>query len=97
MVSQTNEQALEAAIEKALTGTCLEDIKAGVQEAAPYFGNRFYKLGQPTDFDMHYALDTNFFWQFLETTQEEESRTLDVAAHRPEADPSLRRGGRGKR
>lgn len=35
MVSQTNEQALEAAIEKHLTGTCLEDLKAGVQEASP--------------------------------------------------------------
>jgi len=29
MVSQTNEQALEAAIEKKLTGTCLEEIKLG--------------------------------------------------------------------
>lgn len=76
MVSQTNEQALEAAIEKALTGTCLEDIKAGVQEAVPDFGNKFYKLGQPTDFDMHYALDTNYFWQFLENTQEEELEKL---------------------
>lgn len=76
MVSQTNEQALEAAIEKALTGTCIEDIKAGVQEAAPDFGNKFYKLGQPTDFDMHYALDTKFFWQFLEVTQEEELEKL---------------------
>jgi len=27
MHSQTNEQALEAAIENQLTGTCLEDIK----------------------------------------------------------------------
>jgi len=27
-VSQTNEQALEASIEKALTGTCLEEIQA---------------------------------------------------------------------
>lgn len=27
MKSKTNEQALEAAIEKILTGTCLEDIK----------------------------------------------------------------------
>ncbi|KAF7771440.1 type I restriction enzyme, R subunit [Pseudoalteromonas citrea] len=76
MVSQTNEQALEAAIEKALTGICLEDIKAGVQEAAPDFGNKFYKLGQPTDFDMHYALDTNYFWQFLENTQEDELEKL---------------------
>ena len=28
MKSKTNEQALEAAIEKALTGTCLEDVKS---------------------------------------------------------------------
>ena len=27
MVSQTNEQALEATIEKQLTGTCLEELK----------------------------------------------------------------------
>lgn len=36
MVSKTNEQALEAAIEQALTGTCLEDLKAdgqSIQEA----------------------------------------------------------------
>ncbi len=29
MVSQTNEQALETAIERKLTGTCLEDLKSG--------------------------------------------------------------------
>jgi type I restriction enzyme R subunit len=76
MVSKTNEQALEAAIEKHLTGTCLEDLKAGVQEAAPGFNNKLYKLGQPTDFDMNYALDTKFFWQFLQDTQEEEIEKL---------------------
>lgn len=27
MVSQTNEQALEAAIEKSLTGTCVEELR----------------------------------------------------------------------
>lgn len=72
MVSQTNEQALEAAIEKHLTGTCLEDLKAGVQEAAPDFNNKLFKLGYPSDFDMHYALDKKFFWQFLQDTQEKE-------------------------
>jgi len=72
MVSQTNEQALEAAIEKHLTGTCLEDLKAGVQEAAPDFNNKLFKLGYPSDFDMHYALDKKFFWQFLQNTQEKE-------------------------
>jgi len=76
MVSQTNEQALEAAIEKHLTGTCLEDLKAGVQEASPDFNNKLYRLGYPSDFDMHYAIDTKFFWQFLQGTQEQELEKL---------------------
>jgi len=76
MVSQTNEQALEAAIEKHLTGTCLEDLKAGVQEVAPDFNNKLFKLGYPSDFDMHYALDKKFFWQFLQDTQEKELEKL---------------------
>jgi len=76
MVSQTNEQALEAAIERHLTGTCLEDIKAGIQEAAVYSSNNPYQLGSPADFDMHYALDTRYFWQFLENTQEQELEKL---------------------
>ena len=76
MVSQTNEQALESAIEKHLTGTCLEDLRSGVQEAAPDFNNKFYKLGYSSDFDMNYALDTKFFWQFLQDTQEEELEKL---------------------
>jgi type I restriction enzyme R subunit len=76
MVSQTNEQALEAAIEKHLTGTCLEDLKVGVKEAAPAYNNSPYKLGYPADFDMHYAIDTKFFWQFLQNTQEQELEKL---------------------
>ena len=72
MVSQTNEQALEAAIEKALTGTCLEELKGQVREAAPDFGSTLYKVGYPSDFNMKYALDERFFWSFLEKTQEEE-------------------------
>ncbi|MEL0628441.1 type I restriction endonuclease subunit R [Psychromonas aquatilis] len=76
MVSQTNEQALEAAIEKYLTGTCLEDLKSGVQEVAPGYHNTMYQLGYPADFDMHYAIDTKFFWQFLQNTQEQELEKL---------------------
>ncbi len=72
MVSQTNEQALEAAIEKALTGTCLEELKGQVKEPAPDFGNTLYQVGYPSDFTMQYALDERFFWTFLEKTQEEE-------------------------
>jgi len=76
MVSQTNEQALEAAIEKHLTGTCLEDLKAGIQDAAPNLNLDLYQLGYPADFDMHYALDTRYFWQFLQNTQEQELEKL---------------------
>ncbi len=76
MVSQTNEQALEAAIEKALTGTCQEEAKAGVREVPPDHNNRLYVVGQPSDFDMHYALDTEYFWRFVENTQEDELEKL---------------------
>ena len=76
MVSQTNEQALEAAIEKALTGTCQEEAKAGVREVPPDHNNRLYVIGQPSDFDMHYALDTQYFWRFFENTQEKELEKL---------------------
>ena len=72
MVSQTNEQALESAIEKYLTGTCLEDLKNGVKEVAPDLSNRLYLAGHPADFDKQYALDTRFFWEFLKSTQEKE-------------------------
>ncbi len=79
MPSKTNEQALEAAIEKALTGTSVEELKLNgfdkshVADAAVQYraGNGYY-LGVPQDFDAQYALDTKRFWHFLETTQGEE-------------------------
>lgn len=72
MVSQTNEQALEAAIEKALVGSCLEERKNQVQDVVPDYGNKYYRPGNPIDFNMQYALDERFFWAFLEKTQEDE-------------------------
>jgi len=81
MVSQTNEQALEAAIEKYLTGLCLEEIKpaAGddVREPDMPFGEHHgYKLGLAADFNPQYALDEKQFWSFLENTQREELEKL---------------------
>jgi type I restriction enzyme R subunit len=73
MVSKTNEQALEAAIELALTGMTTEAVRAAgsVSEtpAAAMVADNGFKLGVPSDFDAQYALDTKFFWQFLEATQ----------------------------
>jgi type I restriction enzyme, R subunit len=74
--SKTNEQALEAAIEKALTGTCLEDLSKGLNEVAEpqeiyRSGNGFY-MGNANDFNAQYAIDESRFWHFLESTQKDE-------------------------
>ena len=88
MVSNTNEQALEAAIEQALTGTTSEAVKAagGVADGADaqvketpadyLVGNQRFKLGLPTDFNAQYALDEKLFWRFLEHTQKPELTKL---------------------
>lgn len=77
MPSQTNELALEIAIEKALCGISIEDIKNGVisEPNEPYSGNG-YHVGNPADFNAKYALDEVRFWDFLETTQKEELEKL---------------------
>ncbi len=73
MVSSTNEQALEAAIELALTGMTTEAVRgAGNVAETPakaMVADNGFKMGVPSDFDAQYALDTRFFWQFLESTQ----------------------------
>lgn len=81
MVSITNEQALESAIEKALTGTTLEELNStstqvvnNSQEA--YRNGKGFYLGYPADFNKKYALDEKRFWHFLETTQPEELEKL---------------------
>lgn len=79
MPSKTNEQDLEAAIEKHLTGTCLEELKAEgisvnmVQERKPIYpsGNGYY-IGSPDDFNARRAIDERRFWDFLQQTQEKE-------------------------
>ncbi|HHQ4764727.1 type I restriction endonuclease subunit R [Aeromonas veronii] len=71
MVSNTKEQALEAAIEQALTGQCLETLGNGIGEGAAVYAkpHHGFVLGQACDFDKQYAIDKRLFWQFLETTQ----------------------------
>jgi len=73
MVSQTNEQALEAAIEKILTGQCQEEIKSSVAEnPGEYIGHNGFLRGRPSDFNAQYALDEHWFWQFIQNSQAEE-------------------------
>lgn len=87
MPSKTNEQALEAAIEKSLTGTCLEDIKSrGLSIAAvnepesEYRSGHGYYLGDANDFNPRFAIDETRFWHFLEESQGEELAKLKRTA-----------------
>ena len=83
MQSKTNEQAFEAIIEKRLTGTCLEDLKAqnnplnNSQDRVPlYQAANGYYIGFPEEFNAKYAIDENRFWDFLQTTQKDELAKL---------------------
>lgn len=81
MPSQTNEAALEATIEKKLTGFCLEELKSDssslVNEPKELYrsGNGYY-IGHASNFNTKYAIDEVRFWHFLETTQKEELAKL---------------------
>ncbi|MCF8363468.1 MAG: DEAD/DEAH box helicase family protein, partial [Prolixibacteraceae bacterium] len=82
MVSQTNEQALEAAIEKILTGYTHEEIKSNaLAEPTELYrsGNGFF-MGNPNDFNPKYAIDETRFWHFLENTQKDELEKLQRSA-----------------
>lgn len=75
MVSKTNEQALEAAIERALTGTCIEDSSGNLADATTISyssAHLGYVAGFSSDFNKQYAIDERYFWQFLECTQQPE-------------------------
>ena len=83
MPSQTNEQALESAIEKYLTGSCLEELKAqqlthaNAQDSPSLFrSGKGYFMGFAHDFNAKYALDEVRFWDFLENTQHDELAKL---------------------
>ncbi len=85
MTSKYNEQALESLIEKALTGSSLEDLKeqgTNIADAndkyGQYLSRKGYYLGDALDFDKTYALDTHRFWNFLQATQAKELAKLQV-------------------
>ncbi len=91
MVSKTNEQALEATIQRKLTGTSLEelqnlspsDLNENLlirEQVKPSNENHGYELGLARDFDPNFALDLRCFWYFLETTQKEELEKLKSIA-----------------
>ncbi|MDF0718924.1 DEAD/DEAH box helicase family protein [Kaistella sp. PBT33-4] len=77
MKSQTNELALEIAIEKSLAGICKEDLKTmQVSDPATTYGGNGYFIGNPSDYNKKFAIDEVRFWDFLEKTQLEELEKL---------------------
>lgn len=82
MPSQTNEQALEAAIQETLSGITIEKIKEQdpntniAEESEQYLSGKGYYIGYPDDFEAKYAIDKRRFWSFLEETQREELEKL---------------------
>lgn len=85
MPSQTNESALEACIERHLTGGVSAMPTPGAalgDDEAPYQTNRGagYLRGKSTDFNTEFAIDEAKFWQFLEATQPAELAKLHYKA-----------------
>lgn len=82
MTSQTNEQALEASIEKSLTGYTREEVKAdpGLPLVSGrdglYRSGSGYFMGSPDDFNARNALDVFQLFEFLEATQPDELAKL---------------------
>ena len=79
--SKTNEAALEACIERHLTGgvSVMRSPETPLAEdAGVYRTNKGagYLRGKSTDFNTEYAIDEAMFWQFLETTQATELAKL---------------------
>lgn len=74
MTSQTNEQAFEALIERALIGSTREErADAGQTDVeAQQPGESQYYWGVPKDLDKRYALDKRRLMSFLRATQAEE-------------------------
>ncbi|MBO4504183.1 MAG: type I restriction endonuclease subunit R [Bacteroidales bacterium] len=72
-VSQTNEQAFEALIERALVGNTHEERTANghndVEAQSP--NAQQYYWGLPMDMDKKLAIDLRRLWAFLETSQKE--------------------------
>lgn len=88
MTSQTNEQALESAIEKALTGgtdsmlyvSSITETTNVNDSIEPYRSGKGFYAGNPNHFNAKYAIDEVRFWHFLETTQNEELEKLQRSA-----------------
>ena len=79
MPTDTTEAALEACIERFLTGgvTSFPNTETGIIEPTTgTYGGKGYLRGDSSDYNAEFALDEAKFWQFLEATQADELAKL---------------------
>jgi len=84
MASKTNEQALEQTIQKALTGTTIEELLLNNTIAEPevsYGIKKEFYVGLANNFNAQYAIDQTHFWHFLENSQSTELEKLQRSAN----------------
>lgn len=76
--SNTTEAALEACIERFLTGGVSDssDLANRVDGPVPDYGGKGYLRGRSTDYNTEFAIDEAKFWEFLEATQADELAKL---------------------
>lgn len=83
MSSNTTESALEACIERYLTGGVSGEADSkGVRQppSGESYASKGYLRGKATDFNAEFAIDEAKFWQFLESTQATELAKLHYKA-----------------
>lgn len=79
MSTNTKEAALEACIERHLTGGTGDAPDPGpavVQTTPTEYASKGYARGKAADFNAEFAIDEAKFWQFLESTQGDELAKL---------------------
>lgn len=73
--SNTTEKALEALIQKTLTGYDIDELKNETSASGPadrmelFLKGNQYRVGLPHDFNKEWAIDEYRLWHFLENTQ----------------------------
>ncbi len=94
-IAATNEQAFEWLIERALTGSTLEERKAhpelypDIDDQIP--GGAGYYWGKPEDFDKKLCIDRRRLWSFLEGTQQDQLNELVDGNYRTKVENELYR------
>ena len=77
MSTNTKEAALEACIERHLSGGVSDTVADGkFGESKPDYASKGYVRGKASDYNAGFAIDEAKFWQFLEATQAKELAKL---------------------